>query len=126
MEALQAELKGLNKRSEQLDAQIASVVQSLQRKHSDPAFKERAYVTDEDIKDLDGFSDRSVLSLTPLALFCACCPNPWPCFALVLPKQGQGVGLFSYTLGLVLRLFGRVAWFFPPTLDRMDQTPLEP
>ena len=72
MEALQAELKGLNKRSEQLDAQIASVVQSLQRKHSDPAFKERAYVTDEDIKDLDGFSDRSALPLTPMALFCAC------------------------------------------------------
>lgn len=90
MEALQAELKGLNKRSEQLDAQIASVVQSLQRKHSDPAFKERAYVTDEDIKDLNGFSDRSVLPLTPMALF------------------------------------GRVALVFPPTLDRMDQTPLGP
>jgi hypothetical protein len=87
IEALQAELKGLNKRSEQLDEQIASVVQSLQRKHSDPAFKERAYVTDEDIKDLDGFSDRSVLSiLLPVGRSCLFFFLATSCLAIFWPR----------------------------------------
>lgn len=61
IEELQGQLKMLNERSEQLDDQISTMVGNLQGKHAEPAFKERAYVTDEDIKDLEGFADRTVM-----------------------------------------------------------------
>mmetsp|Transcript_67745 Transcript_67745/g.167367 ORF Transcript_67745/g.167367 Transcript_67745/m.167367 type:complete len:319 (+) Transcript_67745:25-981(+) len=63
IEALQKKLRDLNKRSERMDDYLAQLVGSLQKKHSEPEFRERAYVTDEDIKALEAFQEKTIMAI---------------------------------------------------------------
>ena len=63
LEELQASLAELESQSSKIDAYIQQLNQDLHEQQSDASFRQRAYVTDEDIRAIAEFRDQTLIAI---------------------------------------------------------------
>mmetsp|Transcript_35584 Transcript_35584/g.93425 ORF Transcript_35584/g.93425 Transcript_35584/m.93425 type:complete len:309 (+) Transcript_35584:123-1049(+) len=63
IESLQRSLASLDDQSKKLDIYIDQLNADLRAQQTDPTYRQRAYVTDEDIRSIESFRDQTVIAI---------------------------------------------------------------